>query len=366
MWRFQYLLGIPTRLHVASALAFYLLAIATIVGLVAWSGARVLEALTHTASRAAGLDDAVAALDDAIEELTAVGEASGGDWPRTASGAAAPVMPAKVPMSGAGSALAVIDEATRAGGDATDATSFYRGRGGTYRTVCVRLCDGYHWPISFSTTEDFFGRDEEACQRSCGMPARLYVMPTPSGNADNMTSLSGQPYSRLRTAYQFRARYDAACTCNGQPWERASLERHQGYAVEAAGDKAEREAVAATKGSRKAREQAGEVARSEAEAAASARFAAMSVAPPTPLPADDAKSPAPLLASGSDRIEPAAPLPVAMSEAERERLAQVRSEMEDAMSLGGPKDGESSRRVASPSYRSSPAPVWELKAFSGN
>src|SRR5690606_29512315 len=38
----------------------------------------------------------------------------------------------------------------------------YGRRHGTYRTVCVRLCDGFFFPISFATTPDRFGADEAA------------------------------------------------------------------------------------------------------------------------------------------------------------------------------------------------------------
>ncbi len=36
-----------------------------------------------------------------------------------------------------------------------------------YRTVCVRMCDGYYYPISFGTTPDQFGRDASQCMRTC-------------------------------------------------------------------------------------------------------------------------------------------------------------------------------------------------------
>ena len=39
--------------------------------------------------------------------------------------------------------------------------------GSTYRTVCVRTCDGFYFPISFSTTQDHFRDDEASCQRMC-------------------------------------------------------------------------------------------------------------------------------------------------------------------------------------------------------
>src|SRR5262249_30316969 len=39
--------------------------------------------------------------------------------------------------------------------------------GGTFRTVCVRTCDGFYFPISYSTSPDRFRDDEQACQRMC-------------------------------------------------------------------------------------------------------------------------------------------------------------------------------------------------------
>ena len=34
--------------------------------------------------------------------------------------------------------------------------------GATYRTMCVRLCDGYFWPVSFTATKREFARDSES------------------------------------------------------------------------------------------------------------------------------------------------------------------------------------------------------------
>src|SRR5687767_1671517 len=48
-----------------------------------------------------------------------------------------------------------------------DWSSEPRPAGGTYRTLCVRSCDGYYCPISYSTTREHFSADQEACQRMC-------------------------------------------------------------------------------------------------------------------------------------------------------------------------------------------------------
>ena len=39
--------------------------------------------------------------------------------------------------------------------------------GGTFRTICVRTCDGFYFPISYATSPDRFRDDEQTCQRMC-------------------------------------------------------------------------------------------------------------------------------------------------------------------------------------------------------
>jgi hypothetical protein len=89
----------------------------------------------------------------------------------------------------------------------------------TYRTMCVRLCDGYYWPISFATNGEGFGRDSEICAKSCGTPAALYYYPNPGGVPEDMISIEGVPYRSLGTAFNFRSAYDASCKCRPHPWE---------------------------------------------------------------------------------------------------------------------------------------------------
>ncbi len=104
---------------------------------------------------------------------------------------------------------------------------------GTYRTVCVRLCDGYFFPISFSTTPDRFAADEAACNSRCSSGARLYVYPNPGGEPEDMRDVRGQPYMALKNAFLFRTSYVEACTCKPHPWEREALDRHRLYAERA-------------------------------------------------------------------------------------------------------------------------------------
>lgn len=113
---------------------------------------------------------------------------------------------------------------------------------GTYRTVCVRLCDGYFFPISFSATPDRFAADEASCNARCSSGARLYVYPNPGGEPEDMRDVRGQPYTALKTAFLFRTTYVEACTCKPHPWEEASLKRHRAYAERA--DKSRRPVAA--------------------------------------------------------------------------------------------------------------------------
>ncbi|MEZ5839430.1 MAG: DUF2865 domain-containing protein [Hyphomicrobiales bacterium] len=86
--------------------------------------------------------------------------------------------------------------------------------GGTFRTLCVRTCDGYYWPVSFSTTPDRFDNDEQSCSARCpSAETRLYVHRNPGGDVENMVSREGTPYAELATAYRYREKIDASCGC---------------------------------------------------------------------------------------------------------------------------------------------------------
>ena len=47
---------------------------------------------------------------------------------------------------------------------------------GHYRTLCVRMCDGYYWPISQSAPRSRFYRDAGVCRSACGEEARLFYL----------------------------------------------------------------------------------------------------------------------------------------------------------------------------------------------
>lgn len=104
----------------------------------------------------------------------------------------------------------------------------------TYRTVCVRACDGGYFPISYSTTPQYFARDAAACISRCGVPARLYVYPTRGGSPESMVDLNGQPYSALANANVFKSERRAGCSC--RPSAPLPLEAKNEHDLPIAGD----------------------------------------------------------------------------------------------------------------------------------
>jgi Protein of unknown function (DUF2865) len=95
---------------------------------------------------------------------------------------------------------------------------------GTYRTVCVRTCDGAYFPVSFATVSARFPDDEKTCKALCpATEANLYAYPNPGGDMNQAVSTSGQPYTALPTAFKFRASHDPTCSCKaaGQTWSDA-------------------------------------------------------------------------------------------------------------------------------------------------
>jgi hypothetical protein len=86
--------------------------------------------------------------------------------------------------------------------------------GATYRTVCVRLCDGYYFPVSFSTLPSHFEQDAEQCQSKCAAPTELYYYQNPGAVMDQSVAFRSQePYTNLKTAFRYRKELVRGCSC---------------------------------------------------------------------------------------------------------------------------------------------------------
>ena len=107
-----------------------------------------------------------------------------------------------------------------------------KSRGGTYRTMCVRTCDGYYFPVSFATRKSRLGKDARSCKSSCGSPAKLYYYPNPGGEPEEMVSYRGKKkYKKLKNAFLFRKEFKADCRCQAEPWTDAAKQKHKKYAL---------------------------------------------------------------------------------------------------------------------------------------
>jgi hypothetical protein len=84
----------------------------------------------------------------------------------------------------------------------------------TYRTLCVRSCDGFYFPVSFSTLPSHFEQDAEVCSSHCAAPSELYYYPNPGGTVEQSVALKDQaPYTKLKFAFRYRKEYVAGCSC---------------------------------------------------------------------------------------------------------------------------------------------------------
>ncbi len=93
--------------------------------------------------------------------------------------------------------------------------------GGSHRTLCVRTCDGYYWPISYASSRSDFARDSQNCETMCpGTEVRLFTHRVPDQESEEMVDLAGKPYADMSTAFKYREagfQRPADCTCRAAP-----------------------------------------------------------------------------------------------------------------------------------------------------
>lgn len=94
----------------------------------------------------------------------------------------------------------------------------------THKTLCVRLCDGYFFPVSFATTQNRFSTDEATCQSSCAAPAKLFTYPNPGGDPQNMSGVNGEPYNKIKNAWRFKKEFVRGCSCKPAEYDPVLLE----------------------------------------------------------------------------------------------------------------------------------------------
>ncbi len=74
--------------------------------------------------------------------------------------------------------------------------------------VCVRLCDGYFFPLASAS------RGEAACSDLCpGAATALYFLAPGSDRIEDATAANGARYTAVDAALRYRTVRDAACAC---------------------------------------------------------------------------------------------------------------------------------------------------------
>lgn len=82
------------------------------------------------------------------------------------------------------------------------------------RSVCVRLCDGFHFPVGNLASDRDRPAHEAQCASLCpGAPTRLFVMGSGSEKIDEAVSRDGKPYAALPVAFRHTQTRDATCSC---------------------------------------------------------------------------------------------------------------------------------------------------------
>lgn len=166
---------------------------------------------------------------------------------------------------------------------------------GTYRTVCVRTCDGAYFPISFATVPTRFPDDEKTCKSLCpATDATLFAYRNPGEDMNQAVSIAGQPYSSLPNAFRFRTEFNPSCSCKapGQTWSEALKSIDDKAAAEQQGD------IIVTEESARKMQQRAQQTKGAAGAGKKGAPAATANTPPAPDPSQPAADPA---TAGKDR-----------------------------------------------------------------
>jgi hypothetical protein len=92
------------------------------------------------------------------------------------------------------------------------------------RSVCVRLCDGYYFPVGPLSRADDLPNHEAACSGLCpDAPTQLFIEPAGSDRIEDAVSSNGARYGALPVAFRNRTRLDNTCTCHRRPGQTFSL-----------------------------------------------------------------------------------------------------------------------------------------------
>jgi hypothetical protein len=86
------------------------------------------------------------------------------------------------------------------------------------RSVCVRLCDGYYFPIGPLSRDSDLSDHEAACSGLCpDAPTQLFIEPSGSDRIEDAAAEDGARYVALPAAFRNRTTVDKTCACHRHP-----------------------------------------------------------------------------------------------------------------------------------------------------
>jgi hypothetical protein len=86
------------------------------------------------------------------------------------------------------------------------------GAANTMRSICVRLCDGYHAPIGYMSSPGDLTAHEALCRASNpGLPVKAFRVAAGAATIGEATSSDGKTYASLPMAYAYEKSGDPSC-----------------------------------------------------------------------------------------------------------------------------------------------------------
>ncbi len=96
-----------------------------------------------------------------------------------------------------------------------------RVRGASGKAVCVRMCDGYYFPLHVRGAA-LQEEGDGVCQALCpATETKIFFMPR---DIEDATTAEGESYSEIPNAFRYRKNYDPTCFCRkpGETWGESS------------------------------------------------------------------------------------------------------------------------------------------------
>ncbi len=93
---------------------------------------------------------------------------------------------------------------------------------GAGRAMCVRLCDGFYWPVNRIGLDHKKTKNKAICQNSCSATTHVYYAGGTGDAGQSMRDYRGNRYRDLKNAFVYRKKLSRTCRCRPEPWTEAA------------------------------------------------------------------------------------------------------------------------------------------------